>query len=148
MCALSSIQERRDMCTKPLNQGLQVGLIKWTERPSTWIKRPTCSTYRNPLGRNTTMEFMHPWVKMSAKWEAEMSQTQAGRPTNCHTSTRRNHYRPPGVIKSIHEKAVQIWQRSQADQPRGGRPASLCHSSSPSFTWKLSSRPTCVKCTR
>ena len=68
------------MCTKPLNQDMQVGLIKWTERPSTWIKRPTCSTYRSRLGRNTTMDFMHPWIKMSVKREAEMCQTQAGQP--------------------------------------------------------------------
>ena len=68
------------MCTKPLNQGLQVGLIKWTERPSAWIKRPTCSTYRNLLVRNTTMDFIHMWIKMSVKWEAEMCQIQAGRP--------------------------------------------------------------------
>ena len=40
------------MCTKPLNQGLQVGLIKWTERPSTWIEGPTCSTYPDLLARN------------------------------------------------------------------------------------------------
>ena len=51
--------------------------------------------------------------------KAERSQSQAdwprrGRPTNCHASTRRNHYRPPGVIKSVHEKEVQIWQRSPA----------------------------------
>ena len=80
MCAPSSVQERRDMCTKPLNQGLHVGLIKWTERPSTWIKRPTCSTYRNLLGRNTSMDFIHMWIMMSVKQEAEMCQTQAGRP--------------------------------------------------------------------
>ena len=33
------------MLTLPLNYGLQVGLIKWTERPSTWIEGPTCNTY-------------------------------------------------------------------------------------------------------
>ena len=81
MCAPSSVQERSDMCAKPLNQGLQVGLIKWTDRPSTWIKRPTCSTYRNLLGWNTTMDFIHMWIKMSVKREAEMCQTQGGRPT-------------------------------------------------------------------
>ena len=42
---------------------------------------------------------------------------EAGRPSNCHALTRRNHYRPPGVIKSVHEKAVQIWRRSQAGRP-------------------------------
>ena len=67
------------MLTLPLNYGLQVGLIKWTERPSTWIKRPTCSTYRNLLGRNTTMDFIHMWIKMSVKRETEMCQTLAGR---------------------------------------------------------------------
>ena len=68
------------MLTLPLNYGLQVGLIKWTERPSTWIERPTCSTYRSRLGRNTTMDFIHMWIKMSVKREAEMCQTQAGWP--------------------------------------------------------------------
>jgi len=68
------------MLTLPLNRGLQVGLINWTERPSTWIEKPTCNTYRYLLARNTTMDFMHPWIKMSVKQEAEMSQTQAGRP--------------------------------------------------------------------
>ena len=40
------------MLTLPLNHGLQVGLIKWTERLSTWIKGPTCSTYPDLLARN------------------------------------------------------------------------------------------------
>ena len=40
------------MFTKPLNCGLEVGLIKWTERPSTWIKGPTCSTYPDLLAQN------------------------------------------------------------------------------------------------
>ena len=40
------------MLTLPLNHGLQVGLIKWTERPSTWIEGPTCSTYPDLLARN------------------------------------------------------------------------------------------------
>ena len=48
------------MLTLPLNYGLQVGLIKWTERPSTWIEGPTCSIYQDLLARSTTMEFMHP----------------------------------------------------------------------------------------
>ena len=61
-----------------LRHGLEVGLIEWTERPGTWIERPTCSTYRDLLARNTTMDFMHPWIKMSVKREAEMCQTQAG----------------------------------------------------------------------
>ena len=68
------------MLILPLNHGLQVGLIKWTERPSTWIEKPTYITYRDLLAWSTTMDFMHPWIKMSVKQEAEMSQTQAGRP--------------------------------------------------------------------
>ena len=63
------------MLTLPLNHGLQVGLIKWTEWPSTWIEGPTCSTFRDLLARSTTMDFMHPWIKMSVKREAERSQT-------------------------------------------------------------------------
>ena len=68
------------MLTLPLNYGLQVGLIKWTERPSTWIEKPICNTYQDLLARSTTMDFMHPWIKMSVKREADMCQTQAGRP--------------------------------------------------------------------
>ena len=79
-CAPSSVQERRYMFTKSLNRGLQVGLMKWTERPSTWIKGPTCSTYPDLLGRSTTMDFMHPLINMSVKRRAEMCQLQAGRP--------------------------------------------------------------------
>ena len=40
------------MFTKPLNRGLQVGLIKWTKRPNTWIKGPTCSTCPDLLAQN------------------------------------------------------------------------------------------------
>ena len=68
------------MLTLPLNCVLQVGLIKWTERPSTRIEGPTCSTYRNLLAGNTTMDIMHPWIKMSVKRETEMCQTQASWP--------------------------------------------------------------------
>ena len=68
------------MLTLPPNHGLQVGLIKWTERPSTWIEKPTYSTYRDLLAWNTTMDFMHPWIKMSVKREAEMCQAHAGWP--------------------------------------------------------------------
>jgi len=79
-CATSSVQKRKHMFTKSINQGLQVGLMKWTERPSTRIKGPTCSTYPDLLGRSTTMDFMHPLINMSVKRRAEMCQLQAGRP--------------------------------------------------------------------
>ena len=49
-CDMSLIQEWSDILTLPLNHGFQVGLIKWTERPSTWIEGPTCSTYRDFFG--------------------------------------------------------------------------------------------------
>ena len=68
------------MLTLPLNCGLQVGLIKWTERPSTWIEKPTYSTYRDLLARSTTMDFMRPLIKMSVKREDKMCQTQDSRP--------------------------------------------------------------------
>ena len=61
---------------------IQANTKDMTERPSTWIKGPVYSTYPDLLARSTTMDFMHPWIKMSVKWEAEMCQTQAGRPTN------------------------------------------------------------------
>ena len=59
---------------------IQANTKDMTERPSTWIKGPICSTYRDLLARSTTMDFMHPWIKMSVKREAEMCQTQASRP--------------------------------------------------------------------
>ena len=63
------------MLTLPLNYGLQVVLIKWNERPSTWIEGPTCSTFRDLLAWSTTMDFMNPWIKMSVKREAETCRT-------------------------------------------------------------------------
>ena len=43
------VSERQQL---PLNRGLEAGLIKWTERPSTWTEGPTCSTYPYLLARN------------------------------------------------------------------------------------------------
>ena len=40
------------MLTLPLSHGLHIGLTKWTERPSTWIEGPTCSTHPKLLARN------------------------------------------------------------------------------------------------
>ena len=95
------------MLTMPLNYGLQVGLIKWTERPSTWIEGPTCSTYRNLLAQNTTMDFMHPWIKMSVNPEAEMCQTQAGRPAYQLSASNQRNPPPPS--------------RQDQERPRKGR---------------------------
>ena len=51
-----------------------------TGRPSTWIKGPIYSTYRDLLARSTTMDFMHPLISKLVKRRAEMCQLQASRP--------------------------------------------------------------------
>ena len=61
---------------------IQANTKDMNERPSTWIEGPIYSNYRDLLARSTTMDFMHPWIKMPVKWEAEMCETQAGRPTS------------------------------------------------------------------
>ena len=88
------------------------------------------------------------WIKMLVKREAEMCQTQAGQLTNYQLQTDATNHLHLEKIKSVHEKVGAKQRKSQASRPRGGRPASLCHVSSPSFAWKLSNRPTCVKCMR
>ena len=60
---------------------IQANTKDMTERPSTWIKGPICSTYRDLLARSTTMDFMHLLISKPVKWRAEMCQLQAGRPT-------------------------------------------------------------------
>jgi len=88
-CATSSIQEWSKMLTLPLNRGLQVGLIKWTERPSTWIKGPTCSTYPDLLDRNH-LSGVHTYVDKRSRWNGEPRHAEprttglgeAGRPIN------------------------------------------------------------------
>ena len=111
---------------------MQVGLIKWTERPSTWIEGPTCSTYRDLLARSTTMGFMHPWIKMSVKQEAEMCQTQADRPRRVRpayqlsASNRRNPPPPSRQDQERPREGRRQMARIPAGRPRRGRPAPLC----------------------
>ena len=70
----------RDPPMDPYALDIQANTKVMTERPSTWIKGPIFNTCRDLLDRSTTMDFMHPWIKMSVKREAKMCQTQAGRP--------------------------------------------------------------------
>ena len=97
---------------------IQANTKDMTERPSTWIKGPICSTYRDLLARSATMDFMHPWVKMSVKREAEMGQTQAGRPRrgrpayNFQLQTDTTIHRHLEKIKSVHEKFGAKRQKS------------------------------------
>ena len=85
-------------------------MIKWTERPSIWIERPTYSTYPDLLARSSTMDFMHPWIKMLVKREAEMCQTQAGQPRRGRPAykyqlqTDATIHRHLEKIRSVHEK--------------------------------------------
>ena len=65
----------------PYELDIQANTKVMTERPSTWIKGPIFSTCRDLLDRSTTMDFMHPLIKMSVKRRAEMYQLQAGWPT-------------------------------------------------------------------
>ena len=71
----------RDPPMDPYALDIQANTKVMTERPSTWIKGPIFSTCRDLLDRSTTMDFMHPLIKMLLKWRAEMCQLQAGRPT-------------------------------------------------------------------
>jgi len=51
------------------------------------------------------MDFMHLWIKMSVKREAEMGQTQAGRPAyNFQLQTDTTIHRHLEKIRSVHEK--------------------------------------------
>ena len=85
-------------------------MIKWIERPSTWIKRPTCSTYPDLFARTTSLDFIHMVVKISVKWEAEMSQTQAGRPRSgwpaykFQRKTEATFHRHIEMMSCVHEK--------------------------------------------
>ena len=60
----------------PYELDIQANTKVMTERPSTWIKRPICSTYRDLLARSATMDFMHHLIKTSAKRRAEKCQLQ------------------------------------------------------------------------
>ena len=64
----------------PYALDIQENTKDMTERPSTWIKGPVYSTYLDLLARSTTMDFMHPLIKMSVKRRAEMCQLQASQP--------------------------------------------------------------------
>ena len=63
----------------PYALDIQANTKDMIERPSTWIKGPICSTYRNLLAQSTTMDFMHPLISKPVKRRAEMCQLQAGR---------------------------------------------------------------------
>ena len=126
------------MLTLPLTLPLQVGLIKWTERPSTWIEGPTCNTYQDLLGRNTTMDFMHPWIKMSVKWEAEMCQTQSGRPTIFSFKPTQPTPTPGGDQERPREGRLQTEEIT-------GRPAPLCSVSASASRGSYINQPSCVQ---
>ena len=103
----------------PYALDIQANTKVMTERPSTWIKGPIFSTCRDLLDRSTTMDFMHPLIKMSVKWRAEMSQLQA----EFSTLNQRNLHRHQEEIRSVHEKVGAKQRISQAGRPRRGRPA-------------------------
>ena len=64
----------------PYELDIQANMKVMTERPSTWIKRPICSTYRDLLGRSTTMDFIDMLISKPVRRRAKMCQLQAGRP--------------------------------------------------------------------
>ena len=64
----------RDPPMNPYALDIQANTKDMTERPSTWIKGPIFSTCRDLLARSTTMDFMHPLIKMSVKRRAEKRQ--------------------------------------------------------------------------
>ena len=55
----------------PYELDIQANTKVMTERPSTWIKRPICSTYRDHLDWSTTMDFIHMLISKPVKWRAE-----------------------------------------------------------------------------
>ena len=64
------------------------------------------------------MDFMHPWIKMSVKREADMGQTQAGRPANnFQLETDATIHRHLEKIRSVHKKVGAKRQKSQAGRP-------------------------------
>jgi len=77
---LSCHKTTRGRLMDPYAPDIQENIKVMTERPGTWIKRPICSTYRDFLVRSTTMDFMHPLIKMLVKRRAKKCQLQAGQP--------------------------------------------------------------------
>ena len=107
-----------------------------TKRPSTWIKGPICSTCRDLLARSTTMDFMHPLIKMSVKRRAEMYQLQAGWPTNFSFEATQ----PPPPSRQHQERPRE--GRCQTEEipgrPAYGRPTGpTLQRLDPIFVWKL-----------
>ena len=96
----------------PYALDIQTNTKDMTERPSTWIKGPICSTYRDLLARSTTMDFMHPLIQMSVKREAKTCQTQAGRPTKVLLKTDAAIHCHLEKIRSVHEKVDAKWRKS------------------------------------
>ena len=64
----------RDPPMDPYILDIQANTKVMTERPSTWIKRPICSTYLDLLDRSTTMDFIHVLISKLVKQRAEMCQ--------------------------------------------------------------------------
>ena len=73
----------RDPPMDPYALDIQANIKVMTVRPSTWIKGPIFSTYRDLLDRSTTMDYIHMLSKKSVKWRAETCQLQAGWPRGC-----------------------------------------------------------------
>ena len=116
-----------------------------TERPSTWIKGPIFSTCRDLLDPSTTMDFMHPLIKMLVKREPEMCQTQAGRPTifsfeaTQHTPSSREDQERPQEGRCQTEEIP--------GRPAYGRPTGpTLQRLEPIFAWKLC-QPTLLRTT-
>ena len=65
----------RDPPMDPYELDTQANTKIMTERPSTWIKGSIFSTCQDLLDRSTTMDFMHPWIKMSVKRESDLWDT-------------------------------------------------------------------------
>jgi len=138
---MSLIQEWNDILTLPLNHGLQVSMIKWTERPSTWIERPTCSTYQDLLAQTTSLDIIHMLIMNSVKRRAETCRTQAGRPT----------------IFSVEATQLTPSFREDQERPREGRrqtakipgrpakPAPLWGVLSSSSRGSYVNRPSCIQ---
>ena len=99
---LHSVSWPWGLTNSPLTQGRQAISETKTERPHMSLQWASKVTKLSIKTQTNWRRNIQPSIDMSVQRRAEMSQLQAGRPTNCHASNRRNHYRPLGVIRSVH----------------------------------------------
>ena len=121
----------------PLNHGLQVGLIKWTERPSAWIKGLTCNTYPDLLTRNHLSGLYAPF-------DQEVGETggrdmpNPGRPAWERPASNRRNHPPPSREDQERPREGQRETEKIPGRPAWERPAGpTLQRLKLIFAWKL-----------